>query len=131
MAESYPQTLLGLAATPANPIPEGITPAQRINRLCGDSASFYCAIEDGTIRGVHWHAEGCLIVRASAAWLAQNLAGKSVQAALDWISDFRNSFLPNGQRSEHPLAAVYALPARYKCALLPFEACEDFLRQLL
>jgi NifU-like protein involved in Fe-S cluster formation len=86
-------------------------------------------IQEKTIIALRWHSEGCVILKAAAAYLARGIRDKDVESALAWITQFKNSFHSEATQLPGAMAAVYKLPARYRCALLPFEACEDFLRQ--
>lgn len=128
---SYPENLLRLAEVIPAPLPEQAAATELANRLCGDRIALSIKLVDNRIAKMFWQVEGCVIIKASAAYLAHSIDGQEFAAALKWISEFKNSFAPEARRLESPLAAVYQLPARYKCALLPFEACENFLRERL
>lgn len=127
---TYSEELLRLAEIDARPIPAGIEGSERANRLCGDRVTVAPLIAQNHIQEMRWSAEGCAILKASAAFLAQSMRGKSAGEALAFIELFRDSFTAEDRHLPGPMAAVYRLPARYKCALLPFEACEDYLRKL-
>lgn len=125
----YSEDLLQLAQSAVSPIPDGATFHEKLNRMCGDQIAIAPQIKDGLITGIDWRVEGCVIVKASAAYLAQRLLHKNIPEILQFISAFKLSFSDaSSDLRSGPLAAVYALPARYKCALLPYEALEDFLR---
>lgn len=126
---SYPESLLRLAEITPTPIPVGSPTKEIANPLCGDRIAVSAQITDGRVVDFFWQVEGCIILKASAAYLAHSIKGQELALALDWIFAFKNSFAPKAQHGQGPLAAVYRLPARYKCALLPFEACENFLRE--
>lgn len=126
---TYSDELLRLAEIAPTPIPEGATVVERANRLCGDRILLSPDIQEKTIVALRWHSEGCVILKAAAAYLARGIRDKDVESALAWITQFKNSFNSEATRLPGAMAAVYKLPARYRCALLPFEACEDFLRE--
>lgn len=128
---TYSDELLRLAEVDPTPIPEGAAVVERANRLCGDRVLVSPDIQDKTIISLRWHAEGCAILKAAAAYLARGIRGKDIESALAWITEFKESFSSEAEHLPGAMAAVYKLPARYRCALLPFEACEDFLRQRL
>ncbi|GAB4426301.1 MAG: hypothetical protein OHK0011_07790 [Turneriella sp.] len=128
---TYSDELLRLAGVTPTPIPEGAAVVERANRLCGDRIIVSPRIENGTVAELRWHSEGCAILKAAAAWLARGVQDKDIASALAWITEFKNSFNSEAAHLPGAMAAVYKLPARYRCALLPFEACEDFLRQRL
>lgn len=127
---TYSEEILRLAERNVVPLVEGAPFTERANELCGDRICVSPEIADGIINTLHWKVDGCAILKASAAYLARSVGGKTPIEALNLISAFRTSF--DDEQSEFrsgPLSAVYRLPARYKCALLPWQACEDFLRQ--
>ncbi len=128
---TYSDELLRLAEVTPTPIPEGAAVTERANRLCGDRVVVSPEIEGNVVIALRWHSEGCAILKAAAAYLARGIREKDVAAALSWIADFKHSFDAEESHLPGAMAAVYKLPARYKCALLPFEACEDFLRHRL
>ncbi len=128
---TYSDELLRLAEVDPTPIPAGAAVTERANRLCGDRVVVSPEIHDGMVVALRWHSEGCAILKAGAAYLARGIRGKSVPAALAWMTEFKDSFNSEAAHLPGAMAAVYKLPARYRCALLPFEACEDFLRQRL
>jgi nitrogen fixation NifU-like protein len=126
---TYSDELLRLAEITPTPIPEGALVVERANRLCGDRILVSPDIQDKTIVALRWHSEGCAILKAAAAYLARGIRNKDVESAITWITQFKDSFQNEATQLPGAMAAVYKLPARYRCALLPFEACEDFLRQ--
>lgn len=128
---TYSDELLRLAEVDPTPIPEGAAVVERANRLCGDRVVVSPDMQNGTIVALRWHSEGCAILKAAAAYLARGIRDKDVPSALAWISGYKESFNSEAAHLPGAMAAVYTLPARYRCALLPFEACEDFLRQRL
>lgn len=126
---AYSRDLLELAAITPVAIPEGAAVTERANRLCGDKVAVSPDIRDGVIAELRWRSEGCAILKAGAAYLAELIRGKDIRSALDAIAAYKSSFAPGEKPASGPMAAAHSLPARYKCALLAFEACEDFLRQ--
>jgi NifU-like protein involved in Fe-S cluster formation len=129
---AYSPELLKLAATTVIPLQPEEDSVSLINQLCGDQISIGALISSGIIVEIHWRVEGCSILRASAAYLAATVSGLSPQAAIESINFFKQTFeISSASDPENPLAAVYALPARYKCALLPWQAGENFLRNFL
>ena len=119
---TYSEDILRLAEANVLPLAEGEPRVELANRLCGDRIVIGAEIREGRIIDIHWQSEGCAILKASAAYLARTLKGKSLAASFENITGFMRSFEAD---------AVYNLPARYKCALLPWQACENFLRERL
>ncbi len=112
------------------PITEGEPVVELANRLCGDRIIIAAGQTKDLVLEIHWQAEGCAILKASAAYLARRLKGQNRDAALNQVAEFMKSFEAGADAARlGPLAAVYNLPARYKCALLPWQACENLLRE--
>ena len=128
---TYSEDILRLAETTPIPIPGGAQTSEMNNRLCGDAISVAVEWNGPVIQQVFWKVEGCAILKASAAHMAKTLRGKSSAAALTITGQFMQSFEGETLYLKGPLAAVYDLPARYKCALLPWLACENLLRNQL
>lgn len=127
---TYSEEILRLAEATVTPLSETEPRAEMANRLCGDRISIGATIESETIDGLHWQVEGCVILKASAAFLARTIKGKTTTASLEAIAEFMRSFeTEGGAQLTSPMAPVYRLPARYKCALLPWQACENFLSE--
>jgi|JI8StandDraft_1071087.scaffolds.fasta_scaffold37192_2 nitrogen fixation NifU-like protein len=129
---TYSEDILRLAEANVIPLVTGEPRFELANRLCGDRITIGADIRQGCVHEIHWQIEGCAILKASAAHLARTLRGNSLAEGLENISAFMRSFEAGGVASpQGPMAAVYSLPARYKCALLPWQACENFLRERL
>jgi nitrogen fixation NifU-like protein len=78
------------------------------NPLCGDVIAIAVRLdEDGIVRDVAWHGEGCAISQASASLLTEEIKGMSLQD----VKDF-----PKERLLE--LIGVPLSMARVKCALL-------------
>jgi nitrogen fixation protein NifU and related proteins len=127
---TYSQEILRLAEITPVKIPEGVTYAEVVNRLCGDKIRVAIDIEEDSITRIRWHVEGCAILRASAAFMARSLVNNTVPETRRLIEEFNKSFTTENAFRQSALEAIYTLPARYKCALLPWQACENFLGEL-
>lgn len=127
---AYSEEMMHLAARPQAELAAGMRTAELFNRLCGDHIIVGVTDERGRIGQVGWNAEGCAVLKASAAYLSQTLSGKTLAEAGEMASRFAASFEKANEFNAGPLAGVYALPARHKCALLPWLAFENLLRDL-
>lgn len=127
---TYSDEILRLAETTPLEIPAGMRFAEAANRLCGDKIRVAFDIDGDTLSATHWHVEGCAILRASAAFMARVLNRNTVAESLKLIADFDRSFTGENAFRTSAIEAIYKLPARYKCALLPWQAAENFLRDL-
>lgn len=83
------------------------------NHSCGDEIGVFLKIEDGVIVDASWMGYGCAISQASADLMVDMIKGKKVTEAakLSW-------------KDVPALAGVMNMPARVKCAELPWEIFE-------
>ncbi len=93
------------------------------NVLCGDTITVYLDGE-GTLTDVHFEAEACAIVRASASMMVQHVVGLKREDALKAIGDVHA--LLTGANHEFTgdlvsLEALHKTPARLRCGMLPWE----------
>lgn len=99
-----------------------------INPSCGDEVTLYLKLEDGVIASVSFEGEGCAISQASASMMTEALAGLSAAEALELAAHFREMLRgaePHASLGELAvLRGVAKLPARVKCAALPFSTLE-------
>lgn len=126
---TYSEDILRLAETTPVLIQPGLPISELANRLCGDKVSVALDLEGESIRQVEWNVEGCAILKASAAYLARNLRGKRKEEASELVLHFMESFEKENEFRQGPMAAVYKIPARYKCAILPWQACLALLKK--
>lgn len=127
---TYSEDILRLAETTPIAIKEISPSTELANRLCGDRVTLGVDFDGNTIRQVEWRVEGCAILKASVAYLARNFRGKGIAQARNIAERFAESFEKENEFRSGPLGAVYKLPARYKCALLPWQAFENLLSEL-
>lgn len=97
---------------------------RRANPLCGDEVDVELFERDGVIDDVRVETRGCAIVRASGALMRDALVGRDPTDAAVLADD-----LIAGITSGAPLEARFSsldmvrlLPARRRCAVLPWEA---------
>ena len=87
--------------------------AKEENPLCGDSLVVRIAFDkkSKTIREISFEAEGCVISRAAASLLFEDIKGKT-----------RESIKRISPRAVESLLGISISPGRLKCMLLPLEA---------
>ena len=107
------------------------------NPLCGDEVTLQLKLDDSRrVIAVSSHSEGCSIIQASASMLAEAMEGLTLSQLTDLSQTFRNMMQgnpppenPHGQLgSLEALQAVRQHPVRIKCALLPWAALEQGIR---
>jgi nitrogen fixation protein NifU and related proteins len=103
------------------------------NPLCGDEVFLTLRLRDGEIADIAFDGHGCSISRASASMMCEQVAGRQVDDATGLIGRFRAMMLESGDADELDLGDLEALqgvarmPARLKCAVLPWNALREAL----
>ena len=77
------------------------------NPLCGDELTMQLLVEDGKIKELRWHGQGCAISQAAASIASEELVGMPVDKAAKLDADWM---------LEHMGIEISA--TRRKCALL-------------
>jgi len=142
----------------AMPNQAGVGQCHQLNPVCGDEITLRLELDvagiqpaeagpdrslsskaQSTVKGVHWHGDGCAISMASASILSEMSEGVSPQELEGMIGHFRELMRSRGRLEPDEeilgdaaaLAGVAKYPARVKCAMLAWVAAEDALRQAL
>lgn len=114
--------------------------SHQLNPLCGDAITLqlHVSAEDGSIAAVSWEGQGCAISTASASVLAQLAPGTRPADLVQLVLSFREMLQSRGPMAPDvdadalgdavALHGVSRYPARVKCAMLAWVACEDALR---
>ncbi|EMY77793.1 SUF system FeS assembly protein, NifU family [Leptospira weilii serovar Ranarum str. ICFT] len=108
-----------------------------INPLCGDELELTINLDGDKIADVRVTGKGCSISQASGSMMAESIRGKTVSEAENILSRFKNMFLENqdpGFDEEledlESMEAVKKIPARIKCAVLPWNTLERALSRI-
>ena len=101
--------------------------AEGLNPLCGDHIWVTLDVADDRVKEIAFEGESCAICKASASMMTSKVKGKSVEEAEELVSEFRSmttgSLDPSRPNHLGHLAVfegVKDLPARVKCAILPW-----------
>lgn len=102
--------------------------AEGHNPLCGDHIILSVRVEDERIENLAFQGEGCAICKASASMMTTYVKGKTVPEAEQMVQDFRDMATGKLDIAHQPhhlgrltvFAGVRDLPARVKCAILPW-----------
>lgn len=91
---------------------------QEQNLSCGDELTVELLLEQGVIKDIKWHGQGCAISQAAMSLLSEELMGKPLHDASAMNKDSILALLgvPIGVR-------------RLKCALLGLHTLKNALRQ--
>jgi nitrogen fixation NifU-like protein len=108
---------------------EGATHSHRgVNPSCGDELTLELRVRDGVIEDAAFTGSGCAISQASASMMADLLRGRSVEDANGLAEKFlgmiKGDVSDEDELAELDEAAalqgVSKMPARVKCAVLPW-----------
>ena len=99
------------------------------NPLCGDVVEVQFALNDeGTaIASLAFHGKGCSISQASSSILCQCIEGQSLDYCHELLNAVEDMILHKAELPEElpedlrALQGIQRFPARYKCALLPWQ----------
>lgn len=106
------------------------------NPLCGDEIDLQLRVEGDVIKDVRFIGRGCSISQASASMMTQVLKEKPVAEALALAE--RMSAMIHGDEAAakdkamgdlRALAGVSKFPVRVKCALLPWNALTEAVKE--
>jgi nitrogen fixation NifU-like protein len=105
------------------------------NPLCGDEVLLTLRFDADRVGDIAFTGHGCSISRASASMMCEQVSGEEVENAEELISRFRAMMLEGGDADELDLGDLEALqgvarmPARIKCAVLPWNALREALHR--
>jgi len=101
--------------------------AEGLNPLCGDHIWVTLNVADDCVKEIAFEGESCAICKASASMMTAKVKGKRVDEAEQLVEEFRgmttgalDSSKPNHLGHLTVFEGVKDLPARVKCAILPW-----------
>ncbi len=104
------------------------------NPTCGDEVKLQLRVDDGVVTEVGFTGQGCSISQASISMMTQQLAGMSVDDALELARRFTRLMHGDDEVARdrslgdlRALQGVARFPVRVKCALLGFDALQEAL----
>ena len=114
---------------------EGATSsAEQSNPLCGDSVEVYVALDGERVRQAGFTGEGCSIMRATASMMTELARGKTLSEIRELSRCFTRVIAGHVDLKDtqalgdlSALSAIHRVPARTRCAMLPWEALEAAL----
>ena len=135
----YGQMIMDHYRTPRNrdPLSEPTLAAYELNPFCGDLIDLQLHLnEEGAVSAVYANSEGCSIIQASSSMMSEALRGRTPPEMAVLSAQFK-AFLRDRPGSENAdanlgdlnaLGVVRQYPVRIKCALLPWIALEQALK---
>jgi nitrogen fixation protein NifU and related proteins len=107
------------------------------NPLCGDKLILYLKLgDDNTIQDISFKGEGCAISKASASMMTTMVKGKTIEEARELFTQFHDMSIGKLDVAQHShqlgklaiFSGVRDLPARVKCATLPWHTLDAALQ---
>lgn len=102
--------------------------AEGLNPLCGDHIWLSLKLDGDRVGAIAFEGESCAICKASSSMMTASVKGRSVGEAEELIREFRDMATGKLDAASQPnqlgrlsvFAGVRDLPARVKCAILPW-----------
>ena len=132
----YQELILDHHRRPKNmgPLEGATSSAAQSNPLCGDSVEVYVSLVNEKVTEARFTGEGCSIMRATASMMTELARGKSLREVRELSRCFTRVIGGTVEESDaaalgdlSALAAIRRVPARARCAMLPWEALEAAL----
>ena len=105
------------------------------NPQCGDDVEVQLKLDDGVVRDIRFHGQGCAICMASASMMTEAVLGKDEAAVRELQQHFRAVLTGQAEPEEASLGKLVSLagvrryPSRIKCALLGWHALMHALQE--
>ena len=138
LEELYQEVILDHSRRPRNfgELPDAAVRVHGDNPACGDEIHLAVKFDgNGGLEDIKFTGHGCAISQASASLMTTKLKGKKrpdveemLQAFHDLVTTEKND-APNSLGDLQVMRGVRKFPQRVKCAMLPWRAVEQALRQ--
>jgi nitrogen fixation NifU-like protein len=138
LEELYQEVILDHSRRPRNfgELPDAAVRVHGDNPACGDEIHLGVKFDrDGGLQEIKFTGHGCAISQASASLMTMKLKGKGRAEAGEMVRAFHDLVTKDGNSSLKTLGdlrvmkGVRKFPQRVKCAMLPWRAVEQALRQ--
>ena len=138
LEELYQEVILDHSRRPRNfgELPDASVKVHGDNPSCGDEIHLAVKFDDnGGLEQIKFTGHGCAISQASASLMTMKLKGKNraeveemLKAFHDLVTTEKNN-APKSLGDLQVMRGVRKFPQRVKCAMLPWRAIEQALRQ--
>lgn len=121
MDSLYQETLLAYSKNTSHErgLPDATHRASDTNALCGDAVTFEFIVPKKHIIRIGHKTNGCVVSKASTAWLAEQINGKTKKDAIKFIDALIEN--KNDYSLIHPIfLSAIQNPTRAKCVTLPW-----------
>jgi nitrogen fixation NifU-like protein len=138
LEELYQEVILDHSRRPRNfgELPDAAVKVHGDNPACGDEIHLAVKFDgDGGLQDIKFTGHGCAISQASASLMTMKLKGKKRAEVEEMLRAFHD--LVTSEKNDAPknlgdlqvMRGVRKFPQRVKCAMLPWRAVEQALRQ--
>ena len=108
-----------------------------LNPSCGDDIELMLCIQEGVVTDASFTGEGCAISQASTSMMIEAIRGKTLAQAQALVQTFVGMIQREVNDSDEletlgeaaALQNVSNMPARVKCAVLPWRTLENAIKQ--
>lgn len=103
------------------------------NPVCGDQFKLFLKIENNVLQEAYFHGYGCAISKASTSVLIKKIQGLPILEIPPLLQSFlqlvtsSDPILENTDEELTAFAAARQFPERLPCAVLSWEALQEFL----
>ncbi len=109
--------------THVGPLPSATGSATLHNPLCGDTVTLHVQVdESGVVLAARFEAFGCAIAKAVASLMIEHVTGQPIERVKSWIERSHAAVQGDDQLGFAELTGMAHLPARQRCATLPWDA---------
>ena len=138
LEELYQEVILDHSRRPRNfgELPDASVKVHGDNPSCGDEIHLAIKFDDnGGLQDIKFTGHGCAISQASASLMTMKLKGKKRAEVEDILRAFHDLVTTENNNAAKNLGdlrvmrGVRKFPQRVKCAMLPWRAVEQALRQ--
>lgn len=103
------------------------------NSLCGDKFKLYLDVQEGRVVQASFFGYGCAVSKAATSVLMEKMQGKTLEEVRDLVEGyFKVTKTDEELATDEDLlafAAAKKFPGRLKCAVLSWEAVEEYLEE--
>lgn len=116
--------------------PEAAVVLDAYNSLCGDKFKLYLDIEDDRVVRASFSGYGCAVSKAATSILIEKIQGKTLAEVRQILAEYfgitktEATSLNQSDPDLLAFAAAKKFPGRLKCAVLSWEALEEFLDEV-
>ena len=108
---------------------EKVVQLEGANPSCGDQLTIYLKITESKVVDARFEGAGCAISMASAHFLCENLIGKGLKSAREYVEKYLASLDSGTLNPDYaPFDNFALMPSRVKCARLGWGTAREVLK---